>query len=442
MGNYGAITQLAQTYKVSRTFIYSLINNTIMALYLQFYSNFLPHRSSSLDKLLINKIILLHRLEGNSSIERISNMLHYNNISPSSVGYISNCLTYYGKGVSNTLEINSSQPILLAWLNDELFAHKNPILVTMEPKSLAILRMQQADKRDSTTWYNHFNQITQHNFYPTNLCSDRGDGIVKASEETFNKVNFQPDIFHDIQGLFKVINVNLQRNAYKAINHEYKCQRVLSSAVSMQVKAKRSISYDEAKEEACEAVELYDQAHYLFGEIRQLLEFIDENGNFRHRESVKQNILTATELLKSLGHAELLEAAYTFDSKLDELLLYMHTAQQTHKHLSEKITDKELLSALCLAWRCDHKIYQNPTPIQKRYLQDMRDFTLEYSQVLADQNYNDLKEYVFCCLDNIIRASSLVETVNSLIRPYLNTCKGQITQEMLNLITPRSLYKF
>src|SRR3990170_5355001 len=106
MGNYGAITQLAQTYKVSRTFIYSLINNAIMALYLQFYSNFLPHRSSSLDKLLINKIILLHRLEGNSSIERISNMLHYNNISPSSVGYISNCLTYYGKGVSVMVDMN------------------------------------------------------------------------------------------------------------------------------------------------------------------------------------------------------------------------------------------------------------------------------------------------------------------------------------------------
>ena len=55
-------------------------------------------------------------------------------------------------------------------------------------------------------------------------------------------------------------------------------------------------------------------------------------------------------------------------------------------------------------------------------------------QVLAGQNYNDCKEQVFSCLDNIIRASSLIETANSIIRPYLNTCKGQITQEMLTLI--------
>jgi len=34
----------------------------------------------------------------------------------------------------------------------------------------------------------------------------------------------------------------------------------------------------------------------------------------------------------------------------------------------------------------------------------------------------------------MVRASSLVEMVNSHIRPYLNACKGQITQETLNLI--------
>jgi hypothetical protein len=34
----------------------------------------------------------------------------------------------------------------------------------------------------------------------------------------------------------------------------------------------------------------------------------------------------------------------------------------------------------------------------------------------------------------LICASSLVEMVNSLMRPYLNSCKGQITQEALNLI--------
>jgi hypothetical protein len=45
-----------------------------------------------------------------------------------------------------------------------------------------------------------------------------------------------------------------------------------------------------------------------------------------------------------------------------------------------------------------------------------------------------IKTLVFDQLDSIIRASSLVEMVNSFIRPYLNSSKGQITQETLNLI--------
>ena len=41
---------------------------------------------------------------------------------------------------------------------------------------------------------------------------------------------------------------------------------------------------------------------------------------------------------------------------------------------------------------------------------------------------------VFEQLDAIVKASSLVEMVHALIRPYLNSSKGQITQETLNLI--------
>ena len=53
--------------------------------------------------------------------------------------------------------------------------------------------------------------------------------------------------------------------------------------------------------------------------------------------------------------------------------------------------------------------------------------------LLADA-FDTLKALVFDKLDAIVRASSLVEMVNSRIRPYLSSCKGQITQEALNLI--------
>jgi hypothetical protein len=59
---------------------------------------------------------------------------------------------------------------------------------------------------------------------------------------------------------------------------------------------------------------------------------------------------------------------------------------------------------------------------------------LRFSEGLLDERFGEFKSLVFEKLDSIVKASSLVEMVNSLIRPYLNTSKGQVTQETLNLI--------
>ena len=46
----------------------------------------------------------------------------------------------------------------------------------------------------------------------------------------------------------------------------------------------------------------------------------------------------------------------------------------------------------------------------------------------------DLQTEVYSKLDKIVQSSALVECINSIIRPYLNTTKNHVTQEMLNLI--------
>jgi len=45
-----------------------------------------------------------------------------------------------------------------------------------------------------------------------------------------------------------------------------------------------------------------------------------------------------------------------------------------------------------------------------------------------------IQQTVYSRLDKIVQSSALVECINSILRPYLNTCKNQVTQEMLNLI--------
>ena len=166
MGNYGFMTNLALSYNVSRPFIYSLVHKAKDTLSFQFDS-VNPSSKPVLEQQVLDKKIFLHRLEGISSIERISNMRKYENIYPASIGYISKRLTDYGKQLPNTLK--SESPVQCYWLNDELFDSSRPIILTVEPISLSMLRIELAKKRDHITWNNHFKKLQDNNFYPLGL---------------------------------------------------------------------------------------------------------------------------------------------------------------------------------------------------------------------------------------------------------------------------------
>jgi hypothetical protein len=46
----------------------------------------------------------------------------------------------------------------------------------------------------------------------------------------------------------------------------------------------------------------------------------------------------------------------------------------------------------------------------------------------------DIQKVIYNKLDQIIQSSALVECINSIIRPYFNTSKNNVSQHQLNLI--------
>ena len=86
-----------------------------------------------------------------------------------------------------------------------------------------------------------------------------------------------------------------------------------------------------------------------------------------------------------------------------------------------------------LAWHHDHFVHQSRAK-QKRYHQRERDCWLACAAGVLGDAFAPLKALVIAKLDSIVRASSLVEMVNGLMRPSLHSCKGQVTQATVNLI--------
>jgi hypothetical protein len=124
--------------------------------------------------------------------------------------------------------------------------------------------------------------------------------------------------------------------------------------------------------------------------------------------------------------------AYAAIAKEYDAVLKFAQAEAIARELRAAVP-QEALDFLVLAWHHEHLGYQSGSKPQ-RYQHKEREFWLACTAGLLGAAFDTLKALVFDKLDSIVRASSLVAMVNSLIRPSLNSCKGQLTQEALNLL--------
>ncbi len=70
--------------------------------------------------------------------------------------------------------------------------------------------------------------------------------------------------------------------------------------------------------------------------------------------------------------------------------------------------------------------------IRQRLAQEA-EFCYDYAASLLPVASETIRKEVVEALDAEVRSSSLVENVNSALRPLLETCRGQVDQEMLEL---------
>ena len=172
-GIYGKMTQIAQDYQISRTFLYQLTWSAQHHLEILFSD---PQPVVTPPESLFEPLILLARLEGNCSIPSLSAILKRLAYRPNSIGYLSETFQAYGACVPSTLSVPQTQ--LVFYLSDELFALQSPILITLEAQSTAILKIQLASDRCAPTWQTHFEDLRDHHFHRIGMASDRGVGLV------------------------------------------------------------------------------------------------------------------------------------------------------------------------------------------------------------------------------------------------------------------------
>ena len=422
LGVYGEITRIAQSYQVSRLFVYKLLWQLLTVYALQVCE---PSSTQAMRKE-VDRHILLLRLEGQCALENISHIIKQLGLPHASVGYISQRLTAYARALPT--EVVSGAPIVFL-LCDEIFTLGRPILLTVEPRSLAILKIELGDNREAETWKKHWEALAEAGLIAhQTVVADQGAGLVKGC--ALMGLRHHPDLFHLLRPL-AMFGERFYRQALAAIAWEYERGGV-GVGRSEPVINKRMASYEAAKAAADEKISRYDHFCYLWAELRKALELFDSEGRIPAGASRQAEMKAILELMRALGCEQLNQALSSFASGLEGYWDSYQRAEASYQGLIQRYP-RDVVEVCVCGWQLKRQSTNSKDyAIRKRLAQEAA-FYDDYAASLLPEQGEAIRKEVEETLDAEVRSSSLVEHVNAALRPLLATCRGQVDQELLEL---------
>ena len=317
LGVYGAITRIATSYRVARLFVYTLLWQLMLLYELDMGA---PGSPEAIRKE-VDRHILLLRLEGHCALERISQILQQLGLPFSSVGYISQRLAAYAQALPQETWTDAQLVFLLC---DEIFTLGQPILLTVEPRSLAILKIELVENREAETWKQPWDALVEAGLIEQQtVVSDQGPGLVKGC--TLMGLTHHPDLFH-LRRPLAMFGERFYRKALAAIAREYERGSVKVGS-SEDVITKRSAAYEAAQAEAEEPLRRYDNCCSLWTALRQALELFDDQGEIIALTSRQAEMAAIVQWMDALACAQLHQALASFTSGLEGYWGYYQRAE-------------------------------------------------------------------------------------------------------------------
>ncbi len=409
---WGAITKLAKQYSVSRNFIYELLKvlkDTSPLI-------FAPSKAiTQLSKKDAVSVMLHYRMIGRCSIEVISELMKIRSLPFSAIGSISHILSDMGNLLPSTIELDKDMRLLILIASDEVFSKRTPILITVDPISSAILKIEKAENRKGETWKKHFDEVKESGISVIGVVRDEGNGLALGAKESMPEAIYQVDSYHAVAHRFGELVGKFEKR------------------VTDLKEADTKDGLEKNSKETEDAIELSDNFSYLYYCIINELKPFRHTGEIRNRVSANSEIETALELMQTLGSDEVDKRAKSAKKVLPNLLNYFEQTKKSIEECQKEGISKEALEFLSLAWQWEKSVIKAKDIDRKHRAIEQRDIYIYFAKELLKDKYEAMSQLVFGKLELIIQASSMVECINSILRPYLNNSKNNVSQGFLNL---------
>jgi hypothetical protein len=213
------ISQLAAQHEVSRKFIYQQVGSAREALQEAFAPEqdeaagvlfYLPVTKQWLDQVILGLTLICHSpIRGVNEFCR--DLLNW----PVSVGKVHNVLQ---EAVSRACSYNSQQDLSAVRIgaHDEIFQSGRPVLVGADVESTYCYLLSVEEHRDGDTWGIRLLELQDQGFHPQATIGDAGSGLRAGQALAMADVPCRGDVFHALQLLSPLVTF-LENRAYDAM---------------------------------------------------------------------------------------------------------------------------------------------------------------------------------------------------------------------------------
>jgi transposase len=296
-------------------------------------------------------------------------------------------------------------------VGDEIFLGACPLLVVADPGSLAVLRLAVEEHRDKETWAKLLGPLGALEIF----ASDLGKGLTAAVEA--RGWPHQADLFHALRILSEAVRVE-ERRCYQAIEEEYAWEERLRRLQGAE-KDTRGVATNHAlaRKKTDRALERFSQIEQLVHEMRSAVRLCDELGRWIPVVDRERRIATPMAKLEALGLARRRKVAgYWRNPKLLTFARQIESGLEALTGPSGEFSRKQLLEAAVGAWALKRGLVHG----QGAMVAQLR----AVAAAQARPEFGSWCAEVAPVMEKALRASSAIETLNSLWRVYQQVKKS------------------
>lgn len=356
-----------------------------------------------------------------------------------SPGFVSELLHTAGRRageVLNQVDHSPLGPVVQA--RDELFTGSSPTLLMVEPHSLVITGLYATTDRDAQTW-GCVLLLTQDR--QVQICGLAEDGCIPyaaSCREAGLDAAIQKDVWHPLTDALQVVK-DVEREALHAMTLAARLEKPLR-------KHWTDAAFDEwavTTERAERLLGQSDRLRFWRECLWDAVEVVDlPSGEIRDR-AINQWLLNETLAgLRQLDHPRIQKLVERLEIQAPELLTFLDGLAQPlaewqarlAQHLPDPAWARFFQSSVARLWRLEHAL-RNGHPQFRAATVAARQRVAEF--VADDPVARRLAEELLTLLERTVRTSSAAETINSVLRPYLNgrrECTDPVSRQLfLNL---------